>query len=320
MYAELEALLRQVPRGKVTTYGDLAAALGSRSAARWVGEYLREHPHQGDCNCHRVVRVDGDVGLFVSSSEEKIQLLEHESIAVVDGRVDLDRHRFDAFVSTQPLLPLLEFQQTLPEQVALRPFASTPKFVGGVDVAYPSPREAVAAFALVETSSRELVWSTTVRCPVRFPYISGLLGFREVPALLELMAQVAAEQRTPELVIVDGNGILHYRFAGIASHFGVASGLPTIGVGKKLLCGRVDLKGLEPGEQRQVTYADRVVGTAVKSGPHSRPIFISPGHGIDVGDAARLGQLLFAGHRLPEPLYWADALTKQASRAVKQQG
>ncbi len=317
LQAELESLLEQIPRGRVATYGDIAAALGNRSAARWVGEHLLDHQHIAACACHRVVRSDGAPGLFISDPAEKVQKLERDSVVVAKGRVDLDRYRFDDFKSSAPLARLLEFQTALPERTRLEPYPQTPELVAGVDVSYIAPHEAVAGYAVVETSSGELVWSTTVRSQARFPYIPGLLSFREIPVLLELIEHVTAEDRLADVVFVDGNGILHNRFAGIATHLGVICQLRTIGVGKKLLCGSVDLDDLQTDEQRPVTFRERVVGMAVKSQDSSRPVFVSPGHNIDVADATRLAQTLFHDHRLPEPLYWADALSRKAARSLQ---
>ncbi|MGE3317602.1 MAG: MGMT family protein, partial [Planctomycetaceae bacterium] len=83
----LQLLLDQIPCGQVATYGGLADALGCRTAARWVGEYLRDHPHTARCVCHRVVRIDGSIGLYVTgSSDEKARKLQSEGVLIQDGR------------------------------------------------------------------------------------------------------------------------------------------------------------------------------------------------------------------------------------------
>jgi len=100
----------------VTTYGDLAEALGSRAAARWVGEFMLDHPHDDLCTCHRVVRHTGEPGLYISGDEcDKPRRLQEESIAVREGRVDLNEYRFNGFKSEKPLAELAAFQQTVPE-------------------------------------------------------------------------------------------------------------------------------------------------------------------------------------------------------------
>ena len=140
-----------------------------------------------------------------------------------------------------------------------------PEFVGGVDVAYPNAEEGVAAYALVETATGRLVWSTTVRRRVVFPYISTYLSFREIPILLDLLDEVRAAGRMAEVLLVDGSGILHHRHAGIASHLGVVASIPTIGVTKKLLCGSVNIEGMAPGESRPVVHEGRPIGIAIAS-------------------------------------------------------
>jgi deoxyribonuclease V len=151
-----------------------------------------------------------------------------------------------------------------------------------------------------------------VRLPVRFPYITSFLSFRELPLLLALIDEVRREGKLAEVVLVDGSGILHPRRSGIAAHFGVAAGLPTVGVTKKLLCGQVDLKDLEPGESRPVVQDEELLGLAIRATAGSRrALFISPGHKTDLTFCEKLVRQLLRGRRLPEPLYWADRLTRR---------
>jgi deoxyribonuclease V len=314
--AALEALLSQIPPGRVATCGTLAEALGNRIAARWVGHFLLHHEHRGGCPCHRVVRAGGQIGDYAAGGPRgKAKRLAGDGLAVQRGVVDLARFGFDQFVSDRPLEKLKRVQEELVLRVVLRGGRRVPKLVGGVDVSYPEPSCGVAAYALVDAASGELVWSTTIRRAVTFPYISTYLAFRELPILLELVDQVRRAGRLADLVLVDGSGILHQRHAGIASHLGVAASLATIGVTKKLLCGSVRLEGLKPGESRPVVLDDRVIGLALRATSGSqRPIFISPGHRASLALAERVVRQLLTGRRLPEPLYWADRLSRQAAR------
>jgi len=309
----LHELIAQVPAGRVTTCGALAEALGSPVAARWVGQFTLEHDHAAGCPCHRVVRAEGKIGPYIEGGIElKIRRLAAEGIDVHAAAVDLTRYGFDALVSDRPLEELRRVQEALLEKVSLRPRRRMPKLVGGVDVSYPRGGEGVAAYALVETGSGRLIWSTTIRRPVKFPYITSYLAFRELPILLELLAEVRAAGRIAPVLLVDGSGILHQRHAGIATHLGVAARLPTIGVTKKLLCGQVELEGMGVEESRPVVYDDRLIGVALRTGQRSRqPIFVSPGHLLDVAFAERLVRRLLRGRRLPEPLYWADHLSRR---------
>lgn len=312
---QLRELIGQVPCGRVTTCGALAEALGSPVAARWVGQFTLEHAHGADCPCHRVVRAGGQLGPYIDGGTEvKSQRLAADGVGVRHCAVDLQRYGFDRFVCDRPLEELRRVQESLVERVSLRPRRRIPRLVGGVDVSYPHPGEGVAAYALVETDSRRLVWSETVRRRVRFPYVTTYLAFRELPILLELIEVVRAAGRVAEVLLVDGSGILHQRHAGIATHLGVAASLPTIGVTKRLLCGEVDLEGMQPEQSRPVVYEDRLIGVAVRTSRRSRrPIFISPGHLLDVAFAERLVRRLLAGRRLPEPLYWADRLSREGT-------
>jgi len=313
---QLQGLLEQIPVGRVSTYGALAEALGNRIAARWVGHFALDHDHHTGCPCHRVVRVGGQLGRYIEGPAElKARRLADEGVEVRQGSVDLERYGFRDFVSRRPLAELLRVQQELVRKVSLRPRRRIPRLVGGVDVSYPGPHEGVAAYALVDTEDGRLVWSTTVCRRIVFPYITTYLAFRELPILLELIDEVRAGGRMSRVLLVDGSGVLHQRRAGIATHLGVAASVATVGVTKKLLCGRVDLEGLEPQESRPVVFEDRPVGIALRPTAGSRrPIFISPGHRVNLAFAEGLVRELLAGHRLPEPLYWADRLSRAASR------
>lgn len=313
--AELMTLVAQIPSGTVTTYGDLAAALGDRSAARWVGEFLRHHPHPASCACHRVVRHTGEPGLYVTGDEsEKSRRLEDEGVHLRSGRVDLNQHRFTAFTGSPPLAPLLEFQHRLPDRTRLQPFEGLPELVGGVDLAYRNPQTAVASCAVIDSATGKLVWSHTITAPVPFPYISGLLTYRELPPLLALLEEVAAAGQLPPLLLVDGNGTLHPRRAGIAVATGVVSNHPTIGIGKSLLCGQVDLSRVTPTEPQPVLLEGEPVGLAMQAKAGSKPVFISPGHRTDLATAGTIVSQLFHGHRVPEPIYHADRLCRQTAR------
>jgi deoxyribonuclease V len=310
---DLRDLLVQVPAGRVATCGDLADAMGNRIAARWVGHFALHHDHRPGCTCHRIVRQGGQLGGYAAGSlDAKARRLAKERVAVRQGVVDLERFGFREFVSDRPLEQLREIQEAIQQRIVLRARRRIPQFVGGVDVAYPQPEVGVAAYALVEVATGELLWSTTVRRRVVFPYISTYLSFREIPILLELLDEVRAAGRMADVLLVDGSGILHHRHAGIASHLGVVASLPTVGVTKRLLCGRVDIDGMTPGESRPVVLNDRVIGVALRPTAGSRrPIFISPGHWVDVAFSEQVVRRFLRGHRLPEPIYWADRLGRR---------
>ncbi len=314
----LRALLDQIPAGRVSTYGDLAEALGSRLAARWVGHYMAHHTHRVGCPCHRVVQGEGKLGLYVTGDPaEKARCLKAEGVVVAGESVDLSRFGWPAsrFRSERPLERLEQFQAALTAKVSLRGRKRLPSQVGGVDVSYGTDIEAAAAYVLVDLATGRLRWSLTLRRPVQFPYISTFLAFRELPILLELLAMVRAQGRLAPLVLVDGSGILHPRGAGIASHLGVTAGIATVGVTKRLLCGQVDCRGLEPLQWRDVLCEGRRRGAVIRPTTGSRRLlFVSPGHRVSLPIAKQLVRAVLRGRRLPEPLYWADRLSRSALR------
>ncbi len=309
----LRGLIEQIPAGRVTTYGTLADALGDRIAARWVGHFALHHDHSPPCACHRIVRAGGQLGQYIDGGQEaKARRLSAEGVEVRGNAVDLGRFGFDRFVSEKPLERLRRAQEEASAKVSLRPRRRIPRLLGGVDVSYPGRDKATAAYALVETDSGQLVYSTVLQRPVAFPYISSYLAFRELPILLELLSEVRAVGHMSEVLLVDGSGILHPRHVGIATHLGVVASLPTIGVTKKLLCGRVDIEDMQPEESRPVVFEGQLAGVALRPTSGSRrPIFVSPGHRVDVAFAERLVRRVLIGRRLPEPVYWADRLSRR---------
>jgi deoxyribonuclease V len=311
--SELRWLIAQIPPGRAATCGQLAEALGHRAAARWVGHFALHHEGGADCPCHRIVRAEGELGGYAHGSLlVKKRLLRTEGIILRQGRVPLEECGFTRFQSERPLEQLLHIQEALSKKIKPRAWRKMPRYAGGVDVAYPNPREAQAAYALVDVETGQLVWSKIIRTPVRFPYITGFLSFRELPPLMALIDEVRREGKLADVVLVDGSGILHPRRAGIAAHFGVAAEVPTIGVTKKLLCGQVDIKDIETGQSRPVIDGDELLGLAIRAtGGSRRPLFISPGHQTNLVFSEKMVKKLLRGRRLPEPLYWADRLSRR---------
>jgi deoxyribonuclease V len=242
--------------------------------------------------------------------------LESEGVTVANDQVDLSAVGIHGFASNQPLALLKDHQATLPERIELSAYSNTPDQIAGVDLSYLNDGTAVACYAEVETKTGQLIWSATVHRRVAFPYISGYLAYRELPILLDLIEHVQSQRTIAEVVFVGGNGYLHPRRAGIASHLGVLADLRTVGVGKKLLCGKTNLSLVEPLKPQPVMDAVETIGMAAKAEAGSRPVFVSAGHRMDAANAARLAMRLFHGHRLPEPIYHADALSRREAKLL----
>lgn len=326
-------LLRQVPAGRVTTYGRLAEALGNVAAARWVATALLDPDFALGLPTHRVLLRDGRVGGYCSGkSADKVRALLSDGVELIGSdqplpkgegigqsiaAADLERYGFCDFASSRPLEQLRQLQERMRTRIRLRAPGRIPDLIAGVDVSYITPTDAVVGYALVEVEAGELVWSATLRRKVRFPYIPTYLSFRELPLLLDVLAHAEDQHRLAEVILVDGAGILHQRHAGIASHLGVVTGLSTIGVTKKKLCGQVDLAGLAAGEARPVIHEGETVALAVRTRPRGHPIFISPGHRADLPYALQVIRLLMRNHKLPEPVHWAHTLSKRAASQMK---
>jgi deoxyribonuclease V len=307
-------LVNQIPRGNVATYADLARALGDERArsARWLGELLVRHPHDEGCLCHRVVRSTGEVGLYVSGdSREKADRLREEGVSVTKGgRVDLD-HRFTGFRSSRPLEKLRTYQRMLGDRMRQVPLRSPPETLAGIDVAYPQPGQARGAYVELDAATLQILREVTVSIETSFPYIPGYLAFRELPVMLAACREAMRDAPLADLLFVDGNGLLHPWRAGIAVCLGVLLDHPTLGIGKSLLCGSVDVTGMSTDEFRPVLDGEEPIGVAVRSNDRSRPVYASPGHRITLEEAGRWTRHAMSTHRLPEPIHHADRATKK---------
>ncbi len=312
---QLLDLIQQIPEGKVTTYRTLAIALGDAIATRWVGSYLLNHPHSNKCPCHRVIQATGQAGHYISGNTlDKRQKLEDEGIEFYSDRIHLDYYLFEAFISEPPLIELRGLQDKLKQQIKLSPMKELPDQIAGVDVSYINPQKAVAAYVLVDLKSGKRIWSTSVQHPSPFPYISSYLAFRELPVHMKLIEKVRQAGKLAPVILVDGTGILHPRHAGIACHLGVVTDVPTIGITKKLLCGEVNLVGMQMRQSRTVIHQEKPCGLALQTKANVKPIYLSPGHGVDLEFVKVLAPRLVQGHKLPEAIYWADRLSREIAQ------
>ena len=171
--------------------------------------------------------------------------------------------------------------------------------VCGLDISYSKGSDLVfAAAALFSYPDMKLIEERNIMGRETFPYIPGLLAFRELPVLLEAFARLT---RTPDLILVDGQGLAHPRRFGIACHLGLLLDLPTIGCAKSRLVGTHGMIGEEVGSQVEVVDGGQVVGMAVRTRPGSKPIYVSVGHKVDLAAAVGLVLACIRGYRLPEP-------------------
>lgn len=171
--------------------------------------------------------------------------------------------------------------------------------VAGVDISAPNAR-GVAKGAVVVLSYPELalVDTSVVEQRIDFPYVPGLLSFREAPAAVAAFEKLIL---TPDLILVDAQGIAHPRRLGFASHLGLLLDAPTIGCAKSILCGKHQPLGIEAGCHAELIDNDEVVGAALRTKEHTTPIYVSIGHKVDLATALRWVMNCCRGYRLPEP-------------------
>jgi deoxyribonuclease V len=175
--------------------------------------------------------------------------------------------------------------------------------VGGVDVGFPRALDpggetARAAIAVLSFPDLEVLEVARAMAPVAFPYVPGLLSFREAPAILAAYEQL---QAAPDLLIFDGQGIAHGRRCGIASHVGLWLATPSLGSAKSILVGRHGPLGEEAGATAEMVHRGEVVGAAVRTRTGVQPVYVSIGHRLDLETAVRFALQTARRYRLPEP-------------------
>jgi len=195
-----------------------------------------------------------------------------------------------------------QLQKELREQLVLTWDNRVVNTIGGVDVSI-KPEIARAAIVVIRFPDLTPIEGVTADAPLVFPYIPGLLSFREGPAVLAAWEKL---KHKPDLLMFDGQGIAHPRGIGIASQMGLWLERPTIGVAKSRLYGTHEEVGPNRGDH--VKLLDRkgnVIGTVIRLREKTNPLYISPGHLIDVKHATEFVLACAAGYRLPEPTRWA---------------
>jgi len=183
--------------------------------------------------------------------------------------------------------------------VRVEPLAGDVRGVAGVDCAFLDGGSRIAAVAvLCDAASMAVSASAEDVRACRFPYVPGLLSFREAPAVI---AAVEKLPRTPDLLMCDGQGLAHPRGLGLAAHVGLWLDVPTIGVAKSRLCGVHRDPGANRGCRTQLRRDGRVVGAVVRTRTNVKPLFVSVGHRITLDGAVRWTLRCGRGVRLPEP-------------------
>ena len=193
----------------------------------------------------------------------------------------------------------LDTQRRLAAQVSRSGEVTAPRFIAGVDISV-SKAQGIAIGAVVVLNYPELrvVETKVANGKLDFPYIPGLLSFRESPLTLAACERLTI---TPDLILVDGQGIAHPRRMGLASHLGLFLNIPTIGCAKSLLCGRHEVPGEKPGSYAEVVDSDETIGVALRTKLGTKPVYVSIGHKVDLQTAIYWVMECCRGYRIPEP-------------------
>lgn len=211
----------------------------------------------------------------------------------------------DALATQDRLRPLARPEGALPSPL---------HYIAGLDVAYAVDESRVAgAVTVLDATTLDLVETATACRPVDFPYIPGLLAFREIPALLDALAKL---KHVPDILVCDGYGLAHPRRFGLACHLGVLTDVPTFGVAKTSFIGAFEEPEPTRGSTADLLDRGEVIGRVLRTQTDTKPVFVSTGHRISLDAATDLTLRLTSKYRLPETTRQADQASRRALAAA----
>jgi deoxyribonuclease V len=201
----------------------------------------------------------------------------------------------------------VELQRRLAARVCAVAIRGQVRTVAGTDCAFAADgQQIIASAVLCDAGTMEVIASSSIVRPCRFPYVPGLLSFREAPAVIEAVRKLP---RRPDLLMCDGQGLAHPRGLGLASHVGLWLNVPTIGVAKSRLCGEHRRPGAKRGCRAVLRHEGRIVGSVLRTRTNVKCVYVSVGHLITLKEAIDWVLRSCRAVRLPEP-------TRQAHRFV----
>ena len=269
LYDEIRRLIFQIPEGMVAVADDIAVALGDKRSKVAVMEIL---------------------------NRKDFEDLKGKVVRTFDSRYKLFRN----FSSTRPLNILKEFQKVSSKKIIEKDSFDKLEFIAGVDVSYEDDL-AYASFVIIDKNYR-IIDIKFSKCKTNFPYIPGYLSFREGPPIIEVV------KRSPDfdILMVNGHGLAHPRFFGLASHVGLELDKPTIGVTQKRLVGKMISHNKECSI---LIYRGRIVGA--KLNIHGKKnLYVSVGHKMSLDTSIEIVKKFCTDLNLPEPLRVAHILSK----------
>lgn len=256
---------------------------------------------------------------------ESPRLADNETPLADTGRRDKNRDRDLQSGKTAMKLPrmthkwnlspaaAIRLQKRLAAEVREEPLQCRPNLVAGGDVSFTlDGRNLIAGWVLWDIRRKAVIETVIDIRPVTFPYVPGLLSFREAPALLAAARKLKTE---PDVLLLDGQGLAHpWRF-GLASHIGLLMDRPTAGCAKSRLCGSHQEPGPRRGASRRLIHNGEVIGRVLRTRDRVNPVYVSIGHAITLDDAVRLTLRCCEKYRLPEPTRLAHQLVTRRRKA-----
>jgi deoxyribonuclease V len=203
-----------------------------------------------------------------------------------------------------------KLQYELSQRVRIHPLRKSPSYIAGVDAAFDG-ESVIAVASLFDYPSLFHVDDAVSRGEAAFPYVPGFLSFREGHAIISAVRKL---KQLPGVIIVDGQGIAHPLGIGIASHIGVLLNIPTVGCAKSRLVGEYAEPGLEKGQWSPLMYKEERVGAVLRTRNNVKPVFVSPGHLIDLSSSIDIVLQSLTLYRLPEPIRRADHISRELAR------
>lgn len=298
LYKQISYLVKQIPRGMISTPKKIAIALGDSSAAKAVTEVVERAQPVHHEPFHRIVSENGKPILSGGEQEAVLGTLRVEGVDTSGNHVSsVDRYLFEAFSSSSPLKTFAGLQHLLASQVSLKDESEEPiQTVAACDVAYRNQKG--FGFCVLMDSKLAVLEEVEAEAEVYFPYISGYLVFREGPLILKTLKKLSGPF---DALIVNGHGIAHPRGCGLASHIGLVVDKPTIGIATKKLVGETVM---QKNSLEFLEYKEQIVGAKILREGFA-PIYVSPGANISLERSIQTMKNLLKHHKFPEPLWRA---------------
>ncbi|MGQ9465087.1 MAG: endonuclease V [bacterium] len=207
---------------------------------------------------------------------------------------------------------LIKTQIDISQKIIIKKIQRKPNLIAGVDVGIHD--DLLCGFIAVMTfPTLEYIDGGYAVEKMNFPYIPGFLAFREIPVIINAYSKL---KNKPDLIFVDGQGIAHPRFCGIAAHLGVLLNKPTIGCAKSYLFGDWRMPGKKRGDWTPIEYAHKIIGIVLRTRDNTKPLFVSPGNRASIDDCRKY-VLTTAKYRIPEPIRCAHIKAREVLRKVK---